>query len=221
VDGFTYAHDATASGGRKSRTQNLNGGLPFLKELIADARSREIPVSCEESLQFLRTFALAVKAENILELGTAIGLSGIALLSAGSLSHLTTIEKSQEFFNEAKKNFSDFSLSDRVTQIFGDAAEIIGTLPENSYDLIFLDCAKAQYIKFLPKLKKLLKIGGTLIADDILLFGWITGETPVPQKRRMLFKHMREYVDAALEDGDLSTVILDIGDGISISVRRN
>lgn len=106
----------------------------------------------------------------------------------------------------------------RVCAVLGDAGEEIQKL-DKEYDFIFLDCAKVQYVKYLPRLKQLLKKGGTLVADDVLLYGWITGETPVPPKRRMLCTHVREYLDAVTSDEELGTTILNIGDGVALSVK--
>jgi predicted O-methyltransferase YrrM len=93
-------------------------------------------------------------------------------------------------------------------------------LPNDEYDFIFLDCAKVQYIKLLPYLKTKLKVGGVLLADDVLLYGWVNGESPVPKKRKMLVQHVREFVTAVTEDTSLQTTILDVGDGISFSVKK-
>ena len=101
----------------------------------------------------------------------------------------------------------------------GDAGEEILKLPEDKFDFIFLDCAKVQYIKYLPRLKKLLKKGGVLVADDILLFGYITGEEEVPKKRKMLVEHIKEYVSAVTNDCELFTTILDIGNGVAVSTK--
>ena len=74
-------------------------------------------------------------------------------------------------------------------------------------------------MKYLPRLKQLLNCGGVLIADDVLLFGWITGETPVPPKRRMLYTHVKEYVDAVTRDKELITSVINVGDGLAMSVK--
>ena len=122
------------------------------------------------------------------------------------------MERDEKFYAEALENFRSLELSDRVTALCGDAGEIIAGLC-GGYDFIFLDCAKAQYVKYLPVLKKLLDKGG------VLLYGWITGETPVPQKRKMLAAHVREYVDAVVGDKELNTTIINSGDGLALSVK--
>lgn len=108
----------------------------------------------------------------------------------------------------------------RYTLLEGDAADICLTLPDEAYDFIFLDCAKVQYIKLLPELKRILKKNGVLLADDILMYGWVNGEVETPKKRKMLVEHIREYIEAVTNDWKLQTAILDIGNGIALSVRK-
>ena len=83
-----------------------------------------------------------------------------------------------------------------------------------------MDCAKVQYIKYLPRLKELMNTGGVLIADDVLLFGYVTGEEEVPKKRKMLVEHIKEYISAVTNDDELYTTILDVGNGIAMSVKK-
>ena len=196
---YGYAHFNTKSGERQTPTAQFNkpkidGRIARLRE---SAFSREIPVSDDETLLFLQTVTAALNPENILELGTATGVSGAVMLQTCQHAKLTTVERDESFYNEALTNFKDLSLESRVTPILGDAGEVIDKLEERSFDLIFLDCAKVQYVKYLPRLKKLLKRGGTLIADDVLLFGYVTGEVPIPPKRAALVGHIKEYLTAA------------------------
>lgn len=219
-DNFNYAHNDTSSGERKTPTAVFN--TPSISEevrlLREDAFSRRIPVADDETLNFLITFLSAVRPKNILELGTAVGVSGAVMLGVCPEARLTTIERDEIFYAEAMANFSVLKIAERVTALCGDAGEVIETLG-GEFDFIFLDCAKAQYIKYLPRLKKLLKKGGVLLADDVLLYGWITGEEEVPKKRKMLARHVKEFVDAVTNDNELTTTILNTGDGLSLSVK--
>ncbi len=217
---FSYAHKNTKDGERQTRTVPFN--KPRISKKIQALRERafekEIPVSDDETLNFLCTLLRAVKPENILELGTAVGVSGGVMLEVCKNAHLTTIERDENFFSQARENFNNLGLAERVTQIAGDAGEIINGLG-GKFDFIFLDCAKVQYIKYLPRLKELLTEGGVLVADDILLFGYVTGEEEVPQKRKMLVEHIKEYITAVTNDCGLQTTVLDIGNGIALSVK--
>ena len=215
-----YAHFDTSAGERKTPTAKFNRPRisDRLQRLRESAFGRSIPTADDETLQFLITQLRALQPENILELGTATGISGIAMLEACPAAKLTTIEKNESFFAEAKDNFKCFGVDMRVNAINGDAGEVLEVLSD-TYDFIFMDCAKVQYIKYLPALKKLLARGGVLLADDILLFGWITGEAEIPQKRKMLARHVHEYVQAVTNDEELSTTIINTGDGLAFSVK--
>ena len=218
---FSYPHNDTSMPERPSRTGNINKLVahPLVKGIRADAFVRRIPVSSDETLQFICVQARACGAENILEICAAVGASGIALLQTCPQAHLTTIEKNADFAAEAQANFGRAGLSDRVKLLKGDAADILPRLG-GQFDFIFLDWPKVQYVKWLPHLKRLLRSGGMLAADDVLLYGWVNGEVPAPQKRHMLVEHVREYLDAVMSDKDLLSYVADVGDGICLSVKR-
>lgn len=218
---FSYAHNDTSIPERVSRTHMLNklNLPPEVQEIRENAFARNIPVSSDETLAFLRICAAAANPEAVLEIGTAVGVSGICMLDICPSAHLTTIEKNEDFASEAEKNFAALHMSDRATVIRGDAGEILPTLT-GEYGFIFLDGAKVQYIKYLPDLVRLLKKGGVLFADDVLLYGWVNGENPVPQKRRMLVKHIKEYIEAASSSPELETTVIDVGDGVALSVKK-
>ncbi|MCD8287178.1 MAG: O-methyltransferase [Clostridia bacterium] len=227
---FDFAHRNTDTDVRRSGTAMYNryeASTPDMTERIEairkDCASREIPVSSEETLAFICALARIKAPENILELGTATGVSGAALLDAVPETVLTTVERSKDFLAEAMYNLQMLGISDRAYFCYGDAGNVILDLLANKqqYDFIFLDCAKVQYIKYLPTLKKLLRPGGVLVADDVLIYGWATGENEVPPKRHMLAQHIQEYIDAVTADEDLRTVILDIGDGMAVSVLKS
>ena len=217
---FSYPHNDTSLPERPSRTGNINKLVadPLVKDIRAGAFVRRIPVSSDETLQFVCVQARACGAENILEIGAAVGASGIAILKTCPQAHLTTIEKNADFAAEAQANFGRAGLSDRVRLLKGDAADILPQLG-GQFDFIFLDGPKVQYVKWLPHLKRLLRAGGMLAADDVLLYGWVNGEVPAPQKRHMLVEHVREYLDAVLCDEELLSYVADVGDGIALSVK--
>ena len=112
-----------------------------------------------------------------------------------------------------------FGVRERANCILGDATDVLPSL-EGRFDLIFLDGPKVQYRKYLPDCKRLLSPHGVLFADDVLFGGWVNGKNPVPEKRRMLAEHIREYLTAVCADEDLITSILDIGEGVAISVKK-
>ena len=183
----------------------------------ADALSRGIPVADDETLNFLLVTLAAVKPTRILEIGTAVGLSSVAMLKACPAARLTTMELEEERYLEAKQNFAEFGISERVNAYMGDAGEILAMM-DGEYDFVFLDGPKAQYEKYLFDLKRLMKKGAVLFADDVLLYGWVSGEEPTPQKRHSIVDKIRSYLHTITEDKDFVTSVLDVGDGVALSV---
>ena len=132
-------------------------------------------------------------------------------------ARLTTIELEEERYLEAKKNFADFGVSDRINAHLGDAGEILAMM-DGEFDFVFLDGPKAQYEKYLFDLKRLMKQGAILFADDVLLYGWVSGEEPTPQKRHSIVDKIRSYLEVVTADKDFITSVLNVGDGVALSV---
>ena len=158
-------------------------------------------------------------ARTVLEIGTGEGLTALSLLSEFPAMRLTTVEKDEQRRAAALAHFAEFGVQGRVRSILGDAAEVLPALREG-YDLIFLDGPKAQYVHYLPELKRLLCAGGVLFADDVLLYGWVDGRVRPPQKRRSIAARLQDYLDAVFADPDLYTVLSHAGEGAAISILR-
>ncbi len=188
---------------------------PRIAALREEAKKGRNPACADETLTYLLELSERIGAADFLEIGAAEGLTSAALLLSG-VRRATAIEKDPQRASRARENFRAFSLSERVTFYEGDAGEILPML-RGQFDLIFLDGPKVQYIKYLPDCKRLLRTGGYLLSDDVLLFGWVRGEAP--KKRRMLAEHLREYGRMLETDPDLSTEILDLGEGLAVSQK--
>ncbi len=192
---------------------------PRLAQKRAEALARGIPVADEETLNFLLLVVEMIKPKRILEIGTAVGLSGVAMLQASPESKLTTMELEEERYVEAKQNFAEFGVTDRTVAYLGDAGEILSMM-DGEFDFVFLDGPKAQYEKYLFDLKRLMKKGSVLFADDVLLYGWVSGEEPTPQKRHSIVDKIRSYLQTVTEDKDFTTSVLNVGDGVALSVYK-
>lgn len=190
----------------------MNEELNALRELAKAGRD---PTAADETLDFLLGWAKEHGAERILEIGAAEGLTSTALLLE-TQARVTAVEKDAARAQTARENFARFGVAERVELIEGDAGEILPLL-NGEYDFIFLDGPKVQYLKYLPDCKRLLKRGGALCSDDVLLFGWVRGEAP--KKRRMLVEHIREYLRALEEDGELKTTVYEYGEGLAVSIK--
>ena len=190
-----------------------------IKAKRAAALERGIPVADDETLNFLLLTLAAVKPQRILEIGTAVGLSSVAMLYECPTARLTTMELEEERYLEAKQNFAEFGVSERVNAYMGDAGEILAMM-DGEFDFVFLDGPKAQYEKYLFDLKRLMKKGAILFADDVLLYGWVNGVEPTPQKRHSIVDKIRSYLDTITKDKSFITSVLDIGDGVALSVYK-
>lgn len=185
--------------------------------LRADALSRGIPVADEETLNYLLVTLQALRPRRILEIGTAVGLSASAMLFACPDATVTTMELDEERYLEARENFKKLGVENRVTSYLGDAFEIL-TMMDGKFDFIFLDGPKAQYEKYLFDIKRLLNKGGVLFSDDVLLYGWVSGEEETPQKRRSIVEKIRSYLDVLTNDPSFTTAVLNVGEGVAVSV---
>lgn len=193
---------------------------PLIREIAVEAKADAVPIVRKETGQLLRTMIAMRQPTSILEVGTAIGYS--AILMAEKMPeecHLTTIEKYEKRIPIAKANFARAGMADRITLLEGDAADILKGLTE-SYDFIFMDAAKGQYIHFFDDVMRLLALGGVLISDNILQDGDILeSRYAVERRQRTIHSRMREYLYLLKHHEKLTTAILPIGDGVAISVK--
>ena len=171
------------------------GHTPFLEALEKEALNAHVPIIRREMQSFLKFLLAALQPEKILEVGTAVGFSSLLMCEYNPVPcKITTIENYDKRIPIARENFRKAGRQDQITLIHGDAAEVLKTL-EGSFDLIFMDAAKGQYIHFLPQILRLLKSGGVLVSDNILQEGdIIESKFAVERRNRTIYKRMREYL---------------------------
>lgn len=190
-----------------------------LAALREGAKEGRDPCAPDDTLQLLLACARMRAPERILEIGTGEGLTSLALLCECPRAHLVTVEADEARYRTACAYFEEFCVADRVRAVCGDAKDVLEAL-EEPFGLIFLDGPKAQYAAYFPDLKRLLAPRGVLFADDVLLYGWVDGREEVPPKRRSIVRKIREYLELVCADPDLVTSVLDVGEGVALSVRR-
>ena len=197
------------------------GNTPFLTELEEEAIRTDVPI-IRPAMQSLMRFLLQLhKPAQILEVGTAIGFSAILMAEYGPKDcHITTIEKYEKRIPLAKANFEASGYADKITLLEGDAADILKEL-EGTYDMIFMDAEKGQYIHFMPDVLRLLKPGGLLVSDNVMQDGEILeSRFAVTRRNRTIHGRMREYLFALTHDDMLETVVLPVGDGVTLSIKK-
>ena len=203
----------------------LECDLPaYLDELEQRALADEVPIIRKEAQSLLRFLLCLLKPENILEVGCAVGFSS-AFMSEYMPENctITTIEKVEMRIKEAKKNLAAIPRAEQVTLLCGDANEVLKELADKgeSYPFIFMDAAKGQYMNFLPHLMRLLPEGGILITDNVLQEGTIVeSKYTIPRRERTIHMRMREYVYTLKHMEELETVVLPVGDGVTLSVKK-
>lgn len=193
----------------------------IIGEIEQEALEDGVPIIRRETREWMKTMLLIKKPVKILEVGTAVGFSAIYMsrfLEEGG--HITTIEKWEPRIEQAKINFARAKAEDKITLLEGDAAEWLKRLDE-SYDFIFMDAAKGQYIHFLPDVIRLLKKDGILISDNVLQDGEVLDSKYIVERRnRTIHARMREYLYALKNHELLETSVIPLGDGVALSVKK-
>lgn len=197
------------------------GNTPLLDAIEKEARETNVPIIRTQVQSLIRLLLAMRKPASILEVGCAIGFSALLMSEyAPEDCRITTIEKYGKRIPVAKENFRRAGKEGLITLLEGDAADILKEL-QGPYDMIFMDAAKGQYIHFLPDVLRLLSAGGILLSDNVLQDGdIIESRFAVARRNRTIHSRMREYLYELKHHPDLETVILPVGDGVTISVKR-
>ena len=198
-----------------------SGNSPLLDEIETESLQNYVPIIRKDMQGFLK-FILAVrKPERILEVGTATGFSALLMAeNTSSDTMITTIEKYEKRIPVAKENFKRAEKENRITLLEGDATDILKELT-GEFDFIFMDAAKGQYLSFLPDVLRLLTPGGMLITDNVLQDGDVLeSRYAVTRRNRTIHNRMREYLYELKNHPALDSVILTVGDGIAVSVKK-
>ncbi|MDO4302304.1 MAG: O-methyltransferase [Bacillota bacterium] len=196
------------------------GNTPFLNELEQFALETNVPVIRPQMQSFLRLLLAMKQPKRILEVGTAIGFSALLMSEYGPEDcKITTIEKYEKRIPIARENFRKAGRQEQITLLEGDATELLKEL-NDTYDFIFMDAAKGQYIHFLPDILRLMPVGGLLVSDNVLQDGDVMeSRYAVTRRDRTIHSRMREYLYELKHNEQLQTDILPVGDGVTVSVR--
>lgn len=196
------------------------GNSQFLDELEQEAKRDYVPIIRKDMQNLLRFLLRLKRPVRILEVGTAVGFS--ALLMAENTAEecqITTIENYEKRIPVARENFRKAGMVNRITLLEGDATEILKKL-DGTYDFIFMDAAKGQYLNFLPDLLRLLAEDGMLISDNVLQDGdLMESRYAVTRRNRTIHSRMRDYLYELKNNPLLETVILPVGDGVTVTIR--
>lgn len=203
----------------------LYGDEPkYLRDIALYAEDIHAPVMRKQTAQILRFFINKDNVSNILEIGTAIGYSALFMAEFGSSIKIDTIEKVPARIEDARKNFEKYDLKKCINLIEGDAAGVLDGLVQQkkAYDLIFLDAAKAQYMKYLFFIEKLMGKGAVLITDNVLQEGeLLESRYAVNRRDRTIHSRMREFLKEITDNTKWNTIVLPVGDGVAVSTKNH
>lgn len=190
-----------------------------IKAMEDYAKAHDVPIMETQGIQFLCSFIQEHNVKNILEIGSAIGYSSIRMAMVDESIRVTTIERDDDRYFEAVKNIKEMGLQDRITITHGDALE---TSIEGFYDMIFIDAAKAQYIRFFERYEQNLAPSGYMISDNLQFHGFVDHPELIQSRNlRQLIRKIKNYIDYLQERDDFDTQFYEIGDGVAISKRKS
>lgn len=182
------------------------------------ALEKNVPIMMDDGIEFLKDYISKNNVKKILEIGTAIGYSSICMASVCDDVYITTIERDEKMYKKAIENVNDFNLNDRIKLVFGDA---LYTSSSDKYDLIFIDGAKAQSIKFFERYEGNLNDNGCIITDNLNFHGLTDDVDNIKSKNlRALVKKINNYKDYLKNNEKYVTKFYNIGDGISVSKKK-
>lgn len=196
----------------------------MLASIYKEAIANGVPVIKEDTRELLKVLILMNKPMNILEIGTAVGYSSIYMsqyIAEGA--NITTIELDSERVSIARENILKLGKNNQINVLEGDALPILkGLSDDESFDMIFVDAAKGQYINYLPEVLRLAKTGGIIISDNVLQDGDVLeSKYTVKKRNRTIHERMREYILAIKKNQMLETAILSVGDGVAVSIKKD
>ncbi len=190
----------------------------ILESMEEYAKVNNVPIMMKDGIEFLTNYIKENNVKNILEIGSAIGYSAIRMALVSDDINVTTIERDDVRYNEAIKNIKEANLEKRINIIHSDAFDVE---LDSKFDLIFIDAAKAQYIKFFDKFKKNLSDEGVIVSDNLKFHGLVdTTEHIESRNVRQLVRKLKNYVEFLENNEEFDTTFYDLGDGVAVSKRR-
>lgn len=191
----------------------------ILESIKKEALENHVPIIEDEPLEYIQNMLKDIKPNRMLEVGTAVGYSAIQFSKSlcGENAKIKTIEIKEEMYNKANENIAKMGLQDKIETILADGTTYMKEIPdEEQYDVTFIDAAKGQYLVYLEQAIRLTRVGGVIIADNMLYRGRTLSDYN-EHKHRTATNRLREYLKIMVEDERLDSELIKIGDGLAIS----
>lgn len=192
--------------------------MDIIKEMEAYAQQYQIPIMEQEGIEFLCEWIAKHDCKRILEIGTAIGYSAIRMACVKQDITVVSIERDYDRYKKAQENIKKADLAKRITLIHDDAltCEVSGM-----FDLIFIDAAKAQYLKFFQRYEPHLYAGGWIVSDNLQFHGFVEHPEVIRSRHlKQMVRKIKSYIDFLENNGNYDTEFINIGDGVAISRKK-
>lgn len=193
----------------------------ILLNIKEEALKNHVPIIEDDSLEYISNILKEKRPNKILEIGTAVGYSAINFSKylVGENAKVLTIEIKEQMYEKAIQNISLMGFQDKIEVINADATKYLKNINEQ-FDVVFIDAAKGQYLVFLEEAIRLCKIGGIIIADNMLYRGRTLSDYN-EHKHRTATNRLREYLVQMKEDERLDSTLIKVGDGLAISIVKS
>lgn len=201
--------------------ENLKEKSDFLTSLEKEALENHIPIISPEVGQFLRFLIKLNNPKRVLEVGTAIGFSGLVMLDASKdIEKLVTIEKREDLAEIALKNIEEANEKKRVELKVGDALEVLKSM-DDTFDFVFIDAAKGHYGEYFEEIKKMITPKGVIVCDNVLYKGMVANDDLVLRRKKTIVKRLRNFIKEVTNLDDYESTLIPMGDGLLVIARLN
>lgn len=197
----------------------INNAYLILMEQYA--KEYHVPIIEPEVAQLLKVLLKTNKPKNILEIGTAIGYSALIMAEAtAENTRITTIERNDEMLQLAHNNIANTTFKNKIKILQGEAEDILPHLSD-TYDFIFLDAAKGQYLEFFNYCIRFLKPGGLIVSDNVLFKGMVAHDELVVKRKKTIVNRLRTFLKYINELDGYTSCVIPIGDGVALTYKED
>lgn len=190
-------------------------------ELLREyANTNQVPIVDRNTLEIIKQIIRIHQTKRIIEIGTAIGYSSMQFASVSKDIHVTTIERDTEMIDQAKHNITSNQFTNQIELIEGDALEQFDKVKSQTFDMLFIDAAKAQSKKFFELYTPLLKKGGIVVTDNVLYHGFVSNIDIVRSRNvRQMVRKVQQFNEWLMQNEQYTTNFLNMDDGLAISIK--
>ncbi len=190
----------------------------LIKEIEDYGIKKNVPIMSEDTIETIKNIIMVNEVHTILEIGTAIGYSTICFANTPGVTNITSIERDPVRSKIAKENVKKSELKN-INLYENDALDIE---IKDKFDLIIIDAAKSQNMKFFNKFKENLNEDGIIIIDNLSFHGYVNQETRIQSRNlRQMVNKIRKFIDFLNNNEEFTVKYIEVGDTLGVCKRKN